>query len=147
MSEIEERLRALEEKYVAQDKRLAEVEALARTLTAAMRSQAEIEGMGADKTEREFHVVLVRSVMQMVMAAAPVDAASSMFAAIGADLDSKVHDGLLGPIASLESAIAAQGESATIPPETHAFLKMLRTVAELAREHGITFRELNLPRP
>lgn len=147
MNEIEERLRAIEEKNAALEKRLAEVEALARTLTAAMRADAEIDAVGIDKPEREFNVVLVRSVMQMVMAAAPVEAASAMRTAIAADLDSKVHDGLLGPITSLESAIAAQGESATIPPETHAFLKMLRTTAELAREHNITFRELNLPLP
>ncbi len=129
MNEIEERLRALEEKNAALEKRLAEVSG------------------GAVKSDRDLAVERVDQVFAD-MVNGVLGATEKLRGAFETIPDESVYPMLSETIRRVEHLVANSGPLPEFVSHRAAdYLKMLRTVAELAREHGITFRELNLPRP
>ena len=134
MSEIEERLRALGEKNAALEKRLAEVEAMERVRVVREESDAEIEDVLNDntKSERDFDVARVKGVVRAMLAGSELSKSRAAYDAIAMIQDAPVH---IAIEKSLETTVGADS------------IAMLRDVANVARKHGITFRELNLPLP
>ena len=145
MHELEPRLLVLEKKYAALEKRLAEVEARLRVREAQAEADIECDAVLSDptKSKRDSFIAIVKGAMRMLMAGAPVAEANAAYEAITANLDAQVHLALDATIGTMMGS----AESSRTPRENENVRGLLTQASALASEHGITFRELNLPRP
>lgn len=131
MSKIEERLRVLEEKNAALEKRVADVEGFARVVIEAQKSVNAIADAAVNvKSPRAFAVDGVKAMVSVVLASFPADAASKARSNIAEMPDAMVHE-------TLENFANTEGFPEQISEN-------VRRIATIAREHSITFGELNL---
>ena len=131
MNELEPRLLVLEKKNAALEKRLADVEGFARVIIEAQKSANAIaNAAGNAKSTRGFAIEGVKSMVSVVLASFPADAASKARSNIAEMPDAMVHE-------TMENLAGTRGFSAQ-PSEN------LRNIATIAREYSITFGELNL---
>ena len=132
MSEIEERLRALEEKNVALEKRVAAVEAFQRVVRVGMEAEIAMDDAKSNaKTKRDVAITGVGEVFKIMLAALPDGQASKTRANIALNPGAMARDTLV-QFAGLAGIPAMLSDT-------------LRLMADVAREHNVTLGELTIP--